>query len=97
MPRLSVVIPVYNERSTLEEIVGRVLAVPIDKEIILVDDGSTNHQLYESQPLTPDTEKTLYLHNRSSFPQYHLHFCALLFKHETCQRLQQYAWLALLF
>lgn len=41
-PLLSVVIPVYNERATLETLVSRVEAVPIDKEIILVDDGSTD-------------------------------------------------------
>jgi glycosyltransferase involved in cell wall biosynthesis len=40
--RLSVVIPAYNEKQTLEEIVRRVRAVPIPKEIILVDDGSTD-------------------------------------------------------
>ena len=38
--KLSVVMPVYNEEQTLEEIVGRVLATPYDKELILVDDGS---------------------------------------------------------
>ncbi|MEM1450323.1 MAG: glycosyltransferase family 2 protein [Planctomycetota bacterium] len=38
--KLSVVVPVYNEEKTLAEIVGRVLAQPFDKEIILVDDGS---------------------------------------------------------
>lgn len=41
---LSVVIPVYNERDTLFEIIRRVLASPIelDREIILVDDFSTD-------------------------------------------------------
>ncbi len=37
---LSVVIPVYNEEATLRDIVERVCAVPIRKEIILVDDCS---------------------------------------------------------
>jgi glycosyltransferase involved in cell wall biosynthesis len=37
---LSVVIPVYNERTTLLELVDRVRAVPIRKQIILIDDGS---------------------------------------------------------
>jgi glycosyltransferase involved in cell wall biosynthesis len=37
---LSVLVPVYNEESTLEEVVRRVCAIPIAKEIILVDDGS---------------------------------------------------------
>ncbi|HUB05636.1 MAG TPA: glycosyltransferase family 2 protein [Myxococcales bacterium] len=39
---LSVVIPVYNERPTLKEILRRVAAVEIDKEIVLVDDCSTD-------------------------------------------------------
>jgi len=40
--KLSVVIPVYNERETLREIVRRVQQVDISKEIIIVDDGSTD-------------------------------------------------------
>jgi glycosyltransferase involved in cell wall biosynthesis len=38
--KLSVLVPVYNEERTLEEVVRRVCAVQIPKEIILVDDGS---------------------------------------------------------
>ena len=38
--RLSVVIPVYNERATLLDLVRRVRAVPVPKEIVLVDDCS---------------------------------------------------------
>jgi glycosyltransferase involved in cell wall biosynthesis len=41
-PLLSVVMPVYNERATIEEIIGRVLAVPLRIELIVVDDGSTD-------------------------------------------------------
>lgn len=40
--RLSVVIPIYNERATIEELVSRVRRVDLDKEIILVDDCSTD-------------------------------------------------------
>jgi glycosyltransferase involved in cell wall biosynthesis len=40
--KLSVVIPVYNEAETVREIVAQVLAVPIEKEILIVDDGSTD-------------------------------------------------------
>jgi glycosyltransferase involved in cell wall biosynthesis len=40
--RLSVVIPVYNERRWLRELVRRVEAVPVPKEVIVVDDGSTD-------------------------------------------------------
>lgn len=38
--KVSVLIPVYNEERTLEEVVRRVSRVQIPKEIILVDDGS---------------------------------------------------------
>jgi glycosyltransferase involved in cell wall biosynthesis len=40
--RLSVVVPVYNEQLTLPEILDRVQAVAIPKEILIVDDGSTD-------------------------------------------------------
>ena len=39
-PLLSVVMPCYNERDTIEEIIRRVLAVPVRVELIVVDDGS---------------------------------------------------------
>jgi glycosyltransferase involved in cell wall biosynthesis len=38
--KLSIVIPVYNEKDTLVEIVKRVQATPYDKELIIVDDAS---------------------------------------------------------
>lgn len=41
-PLLTVVIPVYNERPTIEQILERVAAAPVDKEIVIVDDGSTD-------------------------------------------------------
>src|ERR1700688_3710288 len=40
--RLSVVMPVYNERKTLRQVVESVLAVPLGIELICVDDGSTD-------------------------------------------------------
>lgn len=41
---LSVIIPVYNEKTTISEVIEKVSAVilPIEKEIIVVDDGSTD-------------------------------------------------------
>jgi glycosyltransferase involved in cell wall biosynthesis len=41
-PLLSIVMPVFNERATVEEIITRVLAVPLRTELIVVDDGSTD-------------------------------------------------------
>jgi glycosyltransferase involved in cell wall biosynthesis len=40
--KLSVVMPVYNEAETVREIVAQVLAVPIEKEILIIDDGSSD-------------------------------------------------------
>jgi len=40
--KLSVVVPVYNEVEFIEEIVERIQSIPIEKEIIIVDDGSTD-------------------------------------------------------
>jgi glycosyltransferase involved in cell wall biosynthesis len=40
--KLSVVIPVYNERDTVELLLTRVEAAPYEKKIILVDDASTD-------------------------------------------------------
>ena len=39
-PLLSVVMPAYNESATIEEIIRRVMAVPLRIELIVVDDGS---------------------------------------------------------
>lgn len=38
--QLTVIIPIYNEASTLGTLLARVKKVPVDKEIIVVDDGS---------------------------------------------------------
>ena len=40
--KLSIIIPVYNEIGTLEKLVERVQSVSIEKEILLVDDCSTD-------------------------------------------------------
>ncbi len=37
---LTVIVPVYNEASTLSALLARVQAVPLEKEILVVDDGS---------------------------------------------------------
>ena len=57
--KLSVVIPVYNEVETIEEVIRRVkeVEVPLEKEIIVVDDGSTDgtrEKLEEIRKADPD-------------------------------------------
>ena len=41
-PLLSVIVPCYNERATVAELLRRVKEVPIDKEIVVIDDKSTD-------------------------------------------------------
>jgi len=42
MEILSVIIPVFNEKRTIKELIKKVEEVPVEKEIIIVDDGSTD-------------------------------------------------------
>jgi glycosyltransferase involved in cell wall biosynthesis len=39
---VSFLIPVYNEAPTIEELISRVSALPFEKELIVIDDGSTD-------------------------------------------------------
>jgi glycosyltransferase involved in cell wall biosynthesis len=40
--RVSFIVPAFNEEATLEEVLQRVDALPLDKQVIVVDDGSTD-------------------------------------------------------
>jgi glycosyltransferase involved in cell wall biosynthesis len=40
--KLSVVVPVFNERATIHQIIAAICSVPVEKEIVLVDDYSTD-------------------------------------------------------
>jgi glycosyltransferase involved in cell wall biosynthesis len=64
--KLSVIIPVYNERETLQPAVAAVLAVGLADEIIIVDDGSTDgtRQLYP-QIAAMDDAIQVHLHERN--------------------------------
>jgi glycosyltransferase involved in cell wall biosynthesis len=64
--KLSVLIPVYNEERTLEEVVRRVCAVQISKEIILVDDGSTDQSRAILARLQEDNDRSKDPLNRMS-------------------------------
>lgn len=50
-PLLSVVMPAYNEVATVGEILRRVMESPFEKEIIVVDDGSTDGTAEEVEKL----------------------------------------------
>lgn len=42
MKKLSVIIPVFNEKDLIKTVIDKVLASPIEKEIIIIDDNSTD-------------------------------------------------------
>jgi glycosyltransferase involved in cell wall biosynthesis len=70
MKKLSIVIPVFNERATLEAIVRRVVEqdVGLDKEIILIDDYSTDgtRDLYDGiRAAHPQTAIKVLFHDRN--------------------------------
>jgi glycosyltransferase involved in cell wall biosynthesis len=60
-PLLSVVMPVFNERATIDEIIPRVLAIPMRVELIVVDDGSTDGTRERLEELRRQHDFTLLL------------------------------------
>lgn len=63
--KLSIVIPIYNEARHIREVLRRVRALPLEKELILVDDCSTDgtRELLAEEENKPDT-KVIY-HDRN--------------------------------
>lgn len=62
--KLSVVMPVYNERATIEELIKRVLDTPGDMELIVVDDASTDGTRDVLQRIFDSRVRVLY-HDRN--------------------------------
>ena len=60
--KLSVIVPVYDERNTVVEIVRRMRAVdiPLEREFVLVDDGSTDGTREVLRQLTDSTVRVVY-------------------------------------
>ena len=63
--RLSVVVPVFNEEQTIKEILRRVRAVSIPKEIIVVDDGSTDGTRQLLAELEDQQDVQVHYHERN--------------------------------
>jgi len=59
--KLSVIMPLYNEVETIDKIVERILRVPIDIELIIVDDGSTDGSKEKALKLSEDKRVVVFL------------------------------------
>ena len=64
--KISIIIPVYNEAKTVAEVVKKVETVNIDKEIIAVDDGSTDGSLDILNRLVNEGRVKLIQHDKNS-------------------------------
>lgn len=62
---VSVIVPVYNEASHIDEILRAVHASPVKKEIIIVDDGSTDGTREKLQALPPLDDVTIVFHEKN--------------------------------
>lgn len=58
---VTVIIPVYNEATTIREVIRRVEAAPFEKEILVVDDGSTDGTGREAEALASDRVRVIRL------------------------------------
>jgi glycosyltransferase involved in cell wall biosynthesis len=63
--KLSVVMPVFNEARTIREIVGAVLASPLEKQLIIIDDSSTDGTRDILKEIANHPDVVVLLHDRN--------------------------------
>ncbi len=62
---VSVIVPVYNEAAHVDELLQEIHASPVKKEIIIVDDGSTDGTREKLQALPPMEDVTIVFHEKN--------------------------------
>jgi dolichol-phosphate mannosyltransferase len=63
--RVSVIVPVYNEAAHVDELLRAIQASPVKKEIIVVDDGSTDGTREKLRALAPMEDLTIVFHQNN--------------------------------
>src|ERR1022692_3675993 len=64
---LSVIVPVYNEIAHVDELLQAIHASPVKKEIIIVDDGSTDgtREKLQAMPLASNDDVSIVFHEKN--------------------------------
>ncbi len=62
---VSVIVPVYNEASHIDELLQAIQASPVNKEIVIVDDGSTDGTREKLRALPPTDDVTIVFHEKN--------------------------------
>lgn len=62
---LTIILPVYNEEKTVDEALKRLIPLPIDKEIVIVNDGSTDKTLEMIEKYRDNGMVTIISHERN--------------------------------
>lgn len=62
---VSVIVPVFNEAAHVDEILQAIHVSPVKKEVIIVDDGSTDGTREKLQALAPQSDVTIVFHEKN--------------------------------
>lgn len=62
---VSVLVPIYNEVDHVDELLERIQASPVDKEIVIIDDGSTDGTREKLMRLRPSPDVTVIFHQQN--------------------------------
>ena len=62
---VSVIVPIYNEIDHIDELLRQIQASPVEKEIIIVDDGSADGTQQKLRELRPSSDITVVFHQQN--------------------------------